>query len=425
MKTRSIILLVVVLTLCITSMSMAQTLHTLDGAALSVDEITGPPAGPCLYPNGPVVASWPYAMPFVCPLPGPPIGGPPPGGIFGGMASDPLRDTVYITDGDIIGEYSATGLPLNGWFNGVFGPTLTAMAYDSLAGVLFFTDGFTIVGVIPPPPPGCVPGTIVVFPWPYSPAPNAPLTGMTWDPTTGSLWGIDALGLVWNIPVGGPGVPVWPALPDPICGMLGPPQGLAFDIATPNPLSPPSIYITDGFIIAYSMIGAPAPAPPTFYTTAPCIPVPGSGTNGLAYTSHGITYSFGTDPAGFNPPMISSTGQFVSGPFGSGPISISILGADPTPGTVGGLFYTLGPAWGGGGAACPQIPGFSGNLISISPPFFGPIGPFPLVFGNLTLPGALPPGLPPGLDLYMQWFVKKGSGGRQVSDALEFTIGLP
>ena len=73
----------------------AQTLYGYDGSGAGiVDEITGPPAGLCGYPNGPLVFSFNTMQPWGCPTPGPALG---PN--LGDVANDMVNDTVWVTDG--------------------------------------------------------------------------------------------------------------------------------------------------------------------------------------------------------------------------------------------------------------------------------------------------------------------------------------
>ncbi len=399
--------------------SSAQTLLTYDGAGAAVVEITGPPAG-CGYPAGPVVGGFPTFVPFPCPTAGP-VFPPAPAGIAGGMATDRFTDTVYVSDGFVITAYTAAGAPITSWFPAL--GFVTGLAFDSGTGTLFHTDGVMIVGEIPPPAPGCAGAPIVVPPWPAAPAVFGPMTGLSWDPTTLTLWGVDVGGMVYTIPIGGPGFPVYPSVPDPTgCGLgfFGPVQGIAYDRSTPGAANPPAFFITDGAIISHQVLGG-APAIPTLPHPFPCIPVPAGPISGIAYTSRTVTIGVGTDPTGLPLPKLTSTGQWTSP---SGPLTIVLAGADPAAGTLAGLMYNFAPPF-GFGVACPAIPAFGGNALYLVPPLFGPIGPFPTAAGMLTLPAALPPGLPLGLQMNFQWIIAKGSGGFQASNAIAATIALP
>ena len=141
------------------SAPLAQTLYTFDGVA--VDEIAGPPGGPCGYPNGPLVGTFPSFVPFPCPTAGPVVVGP----CFGGVAVNKLTDTVWVSDGFVITEYGPGGAPITSFSIGAVLPAgpVAGMGWDSAGGILWLTDGFFAVGVVPPPPPGCgaLPGVVI------------------------------------------------------------------------------------------------------------------------------------------------------------------------------------------------------------------------------------------------------------------------
>jgi hypothetical protein len=403
--------------------STAQTLYTLDGPGGTVFEQTGPP-GFCFYPSGPIVGGFPYLATVLCPPPAPVPFAPP---FVGAIATDRVADTVWVTDGLTFSEFVASGPAAGTDVNGFFMPPgailpvgpVTGMSFDAAAGILWVTDGAFIAGVVPPPAPGCLLPPGIAFPIFPSPAP-APLTDLAWDPTTLTLWACDLAGFVTNIVPGGAIGPggVFPVAPGPPCGLAVPLTGIAYDTSTPNLITgtPPALYATDGVAVAYfNPPGFPAVIP-TFYTPVACYLNGAPPANGLDFTLRPIAYGVGTDPTGLAPPVMGSTGQ-TSIPSGPG-LALTLTGADATPGTVAGLIFGFGPA-------CPPIPGLGGNLIYVAPPFTGPLGPFPVVAGALTLPIAIPATAPPGPSIYLQRLVGKGSGGIQVSNGLEFTAGLP
>ena len=86
----------------------AQTIYALDAAAATVFEFTGPPAGPCAYPAGPIVSVFPTLAPFVCPTAGPTP--PPPVGILGDIAVNHVANTIWTTDGILLSEYTPAGV---------------------------------------------------------------------------------------------------------------------------------------------------------------------------------------------------------------------------------------------------------------------------------------------------------------------------
>ncbi|GJM21959.1 MAG: hypothetical protein DHS20C15_18740 [Planctomycetota bacterium] len=405
-----------------TGVANAQTLMGYGGGG--VYEFTGPPAGPCGYPTGPIIGGFTVPMPFICATAGP-VGAPAPLGILGGLANNSATDSTFVTDGFVITEYAFGGGVIRSFPPPAGLGPLTAIAYDP-AGVLYCTDGALAQGMLPPAAPGCAPGVAATPPWGIGlGALSPPVTGLTWHPPTGTLYGIDAGGTVLTAPPGGPSVAVWAAVPDATCGMLGafgPPQSIEFDRATPSPLSPSTFYLTDGAVLVRAHLGG-APGVPTGYTTGACTALPGPPVNGLAFTSHPVNYGTGSDPTGLLPPTFIHKGQF-STP--SGPVSVGIAGADPTPGGMAAIFYNFGPVPFGGGRACPPIPGLGGNGVLLGIPFFGPFGPvLPIPGGAAAIGTAVPPGLPVGFEVNMQWFVAKGSGGFQLSDAMSITVSVP
>lgn len=408
-----------VATLGLTPSVEAQNLMGYDGGGATVFEFNGPPVGPCAYPTGPVVGGFPTFVPFACPTVGPTA--PAPGGVLGGMANDSLTDTTFVTDGFVVTAYAAGGVPIDSFpVPPMFGGGLTALAFDPAAGILFMTDGAICAGFAPPG--ACAFPPIAVPPFPIG---VGLTTGLTWHAPSGTLFGVDAGGAVFTQPPGGlPGL-VWPAVPDLTCGVLGfagPLQSIAFDRSTPGAINPDSFYLTDGFAVVYANIGG-APALPTFYTPAPCFPVPGPPINGMVSTTRPVNFGVGTDPTGLVPPTFVQAGQFTTP---SGPLFLGIAGADPTPGTVAGLMWNIGPVPFGGAQLCPPVLALGGNGFLLGPPFFGPIGGgIPLAGGAGGIPAAIPGGLPIGFEVNFQWIVAKGSGGFQMSDGMSFTISLP
>jgi len=389
----------------------AQSLYLMDGAAggLSVTEITGPPAGPCAYPNGPVVSGFPYAIAGVCPTPGPALGP-----FLGDVAVDKVLDEVYVTDGVAIARYSAAGALLSGF--GVpavlgMGP-LTGLGFDSAGGILWITDGVMIAGLLPTVPGACgAPG--IAFPAFPAPAAAAPVTDVSWDPSTGFLFTCDAAGFIAAVvPGGGLAIAPYPAGGAGFCP-LGPLTGIAVNTASVGALAAPTLYVTDGLLVSHEVVGG-GPAPASFYTPVPCFPNPTPFSQGLAFAARPITYGKGGDPTGLVPPSIGALGQSILPNPG---FAVTLTGAVP----ASSAFLVVGT-----GAACPPL-GLGGNPWLVIP-FIATLGPIPTgAIGAVTLPAPLPaPGaLPPGFGLFMQWVVSKSTGGFQVSEGLELTTALP
>ena len=118
----------------------------------------------------------------------------------------------------------------------------------------------------------------------------------------------------------------------------------------------------------------------------------------------------------------SAVGQFVSGAAKGGSVSIYMVGADQTP-SFAALFAAIGPPIGPAPGA--PLTGLGGNtiLLPLANPLLDPIGPLPVLGGGIGASAALPPGVPAGTQVFLQWFVLKGSGGYQASDGLAFTVG--
>jgi len=436
--------LVTLVLAALTTPIAAQTLYVMDGTASGavLHQESIPSGAPCAQPNPLGLPVWPYIVPPPCA--GPPLG-PVVGPGFGDIAVDRTTDHVYVTDGLAVGEYTgdpacpaAPGVMLNSYtlppipspFSpGGFMSPLSGMAIDPVAGILWVCDPWTIVGLVGyGAPAGSCPALVVAIP-PFAPGvliPGIPsMTDLTWDPTTGTLWVIDigtlpGTGFVHNVAIGGAtlgtiGIPAGGP-----CGIV--PAGLtgvAYDLATPNAASPPSLYVSDVFgTIAY-LVAAPGPAvlaPPTFYTPSPCgasaIPV----TDGLAYSAGGITY--GT-------PRVSTTIEtFGQSILGSTTFGVEITGT--APGT--NVWAIVNYSFPGPGYLCPGAPA-GGTTLWVDPGAPGLtilIGPLP--------PGcfAIPAGLPAaaaltGLNIFVQ-VVDVPFGGLPAVDAssgMAFTLTAP
>ncbi len=416
MKRPFVALLSLVLIAGLVEGTTAQSVLSIAGGAATVFEHTGPPGGACAYPTGPLLFAFPFPGVLVCPLPGAFAFGPLS---VGDVGANRALDTVWVTNGLVVAEYTSLGVPLRSFPVpvGMFVPgPITGLDFAPGPGVLWITDGPFIAGLFPPAAPACIPPVVAVPAFP-SPSPG-PLTDVTWDPSSGSLWGCDGAGFVTNILIGGALGPFgfFPVGPAP-CPLGAVPQGIAYDTTTPTAFGgPPVLYVTDGAIWERFIPGGAA-APPTFYSPASCYPVPPvAPASGLAFTLTPIVYGVGSDPTGLPTPVIGATGQSATP---SGPMTITLAGAALAPGTAAALFYALGPT-------CPPIMFLGGNVLHLMPPLFGPLGPFPVVGGAVTFgPFALPPALPLGVSVYFQWLVGKGGGGFQASNGLEMTFGLP
>ena len=391
----------------------AQSVYGLDGGAATVLEMTGPPAA-CGYPTGPLLSAFPILAGFGCPLPGPV---PPPPGILGDLAVNKATDTIWVTDGLAIGEYVASGpalgTPITGFVPLPFGGLITGLGFDSAGGLLWMTDGVLAQAVIPPPPPGC-PGVGVVAIPPFPLPVAGPATDIEWDPLSGTLWVCDIAGMVTNVMIGGGLGPfgAFPAAPGP-CGLMPVLQGLALDNVGTTLFGIPTMYVTDGFMVAYMFLGG-IPAPPTFYTPAPCFPTMGP-MNGLALAARALPYGAGADNSGAPAPFAGSIGQTISP---NPAFTVTLSGS--VPGSLAFLYLSTT------GFYCPP-PVILGLpvLIDLSlPPTllgFAPVG----ALGTATFTTAIPPGFPPGVAGWLQWVAKTPLPSLQVSDALALNTDLP
>ncbi|MEW6071474.1 MAG: hypothetical protein AB1726_02620 [Planctomycetota bacterium] len=399
------------------SLAGAQSQYGFAAGGLVV-EGAGPPAGACGYPNGPLLSAFPVVVPFGCPLPTPPA---PPPMILGDIAVDKVADTAWATDGFICGEYIASGpalgTPITGFVPLPFGAggPITGLGYDSAAGFLWMTEGIFAQALIPPAPPGC-PGVGVVaiaaFPLPLFA--GAMATDIDWDPVTGTLWICDTLGLVTNVLIGGAIGPFgfFAAAPGP-CGLAVPLEGLAIDPVGSTVFGIPTMYVTDGFTIAYEMLGG-APGPPTFYTPAPCFPALGPLV-GLAFADRALSYGTGADNSGLAPPTIGSTGQTLSP---SGTFTVTLAGS--VPGSTAVLYMSTS------GFYCPPpvvlgLPIYIDLSTPVSLLGVVPVG----AAGTASLATGIPPGLPPGVTAWLQWLAVTPTPSLQVSEGLEVIVDLP
>ena len=380
----------------------AQSLYTYDVAATAIEH-TGPPGGPCAYPNGPIVSGFP-AIAGPCVAPGPAL---PP---LGDVTVDVTTNLVYVSDGPLIGVYTTAGVHL-GSHPSPLAP-ITGMGVDGVAGLLWITDGI-MYGALPLPLPLCgpiAPFAVGPFPAPIGAFFAAPLGGLDWDPITGTLWGCDFAGLVGNFfpgPASPPGpFGLFPVPPLP-CPLVPPLLGIAVDRAGPAGL----IYVTDGVTVSHMLPGG-APAPPTFYTPVPCYPVPAPPpVAGLAFTGHQITYGVGGNNLAGPIPVIGSIGNSYPGNPAYG---VTLSGA--TPGSVAYLKFSMG-------SSCPPLP-VLGVPVYIAVPRFTATVMVVGGGGTAAFASPIPAAFPVGLPVHLQWAVLSFPG-LAVTSGARLTLVAP
>ncbi len=401
----------------------SQTLYGSDGGAQTLWEFTTTPGGLCPAPN-PLSLSCNYRV-SMCGVTGPlPV---PAGSLNGDVAVNCATDTVYVTDGFVIGEYvgdSPCGSPPPCTPNNLFriptvlagagfGP-ITGMGMDetgTLSGAvptLYITDGKMLAG-IQPPTTTCGLSTLVfgpcIVPNPF----GVPFTDLTWDPLSTSLWACDVAGFVHQIQ----NCLVTASFnATALCGLGTTLTGVAFDVGSGRALSAggPALYVTDGISVSYlDLFGAAAA--PTFYSPVTCTPAP-APLNGLAYASHGVSYGF---------PRVSAR----CGTFGQSCAPGPTFGLEYS-GVPQGLLTVLiiNTSFPGPGYLCPPLPGL-GTLFWVDPTGFvlvlGPSAP-----ACTALPLPIPAAAPTGLNVFFQFlFLNTSFIAVDATEGCEFTITAP
>jgi hypothetical protein len=357
--------------------AFGQTLVGLEGPTALVDEFSGPAAGPCGYPGGPLLSSW-AAGGAACPGIG------PAGAFLGDVAVDKATNRIFVTDGLVVAVHRALGA-----FEGSFpapaglGP-LTGLGFDSAGNVLWATDGAIVVGLGPFPTPvpcGFIPAVAVApFPVPFA---GALATDVDWDTATGTLFVCDTAGVVTNLTAAGAAGPFGP-FPAPAACVPGALVGIAVDSTF---AAGTKLFVSNGVTIAGVLPGGAA-APPTFAFPVPCFPVP-AAVDGIALAAHGVRYGASSGPGGA--PKIGSLGQStVPGPS----FRIEVTGAPA--GDLAFLSLSFG-------ALCPALPALGATLL------IAPGGPSPVAgavvpaSGHMLVPTPIPGFAPIGVEAFAQW----------------------
>jgi len=395
----------------------------------------GPPTMLTTQPAPPVVTAPPCApIPPPCPLAFVP---PFPPGVFppslGGEAVDEATGMTYVTDGLIgIGAspyptacaIAGPFFPFGAWPPGPCGPIgppgppIVAMSDAAGVGTLWVLDAAGLVSLIPFPPGP--PIAQAFAPLPVLPTPMSGPTGIAFDPAGGMLWFTGAfvpLVVGTPVPVGFACAPPLPAgfvFPIPPC--LPPPWvGITVQTAAP-PLPPPAnLFVSNGIILGDLFTGV---------CPCPVLPPAVIPTTDIDFADLPYTYGAG---CGCGPPAIGFAGGYPV--LGNGAFAVTAAGIGPGV-AVGALFLSIAPA-------LPPIPigpcplNLSPLFLLLLPPLTPvlPVGPPPCP-GTVTYPLPIPAG-PPGLvgvPLFLQWVLFPNPAGPlpfELSDGLELTIGFP
>jgi hypothetical protein len=352
----------------------------------------------------------------------------PPG--LGGEAVDEAAGMTYVSDG-IIGIGASpypTACPVAGpffpfpaWPPGPcgpigLGPPIVAMSDAAGAGTLWVMDAVGLVSLIPFPPGP--PIAQAFAPAPILPTPMSGPTGISFDPAAGMLWFTGAfVPFVVGTPVfaGFPcaPLPVGPMFPVPPC--TPPPViGVTVDTAVAAP-APANLYVSNGLFygnVATGMCPCPVLPPAMIPTTD------------IDFADLPYTYGVG---CGCGPPAIGFAGGYPV--LGNGGFAVTASGIGPGV-AAGALYLSIAPA-------IPPLPIgpctlniFPGFLLLVPPivPVL-PVGPPPCP-GTATHPLPIPPG-PPGLvgiSFYLQYVFFPNPAGPlpfELSNGLEITIGFP
>jgi hypothetical protein len=286
------------------------------------------------------------------------------------------------------------------------------MCDSAVPGAIWVVNALGVLSLIPVAPGPPLAQTIV------PPAiPPGTVTGITFDPATGTLW---LTGAFTPFAVGLPPIPVGmfpcgmlpfgPLIPIPAC--LPPPFiGITVNSAVaPGPI--PALTVSNGLMTANLATGA---------CTCPVSPPAPLPTTDIDFAD--VPFSYGAG-CGCGPPTIGSAGGYPV--LGNGAFTITGIGFGPGPG-VAALALSIAP--GPFPLACGCVVNlFPGFLIFLPAVAVGPGGPPPCP-GTAAVPVGVPAGPPAlvGIPLYFEWVRIPGATpcGFELSDGLEVVVGFP
>jgi hypothetical protein len=380
----------------------AQSLWTIDTAG-TVTGQTGPAAGACGYPLGPLLAQWSHVTPGICATP------LATGGGAGDVGMNRALDQLWITDGFVAASYATYGTPLETGIDvaSLLGGPVTGIDWDPSLAALWVTDGTSAVAAAIQLSGFCydaVPLSSFALPT------AAPATALSYDALTDTLWVVDATGMLTQVtktgalgPLGSANVTATSG-----CGLAPGLTGVAVDSAGPAG----RIYVTDGITIAaVDMSAGGVAAAPTFYSPASCFPALTPSCDGLTVAATGNV--FGAASGGFLP-VIGAKGQsIVPNPT----LAIEVGGAK----NLDVAILVLGT-----GYLCPAP-------LVLGVPFH--VAPAPLIVAATVIVDAtgfasklLPLGVPTpiGKTVYLQWGIYTPSTGKVSSTrGMAMTTSLP
>lgn len=390
--------------LSLTQSTDAQTLLT--HTQRTVYETSGPFPMACPSPTGTLLNTTMTQGTSACQTLGFSTGHP-----YGGVAINKFTSLVWASDGFDITEYDADGIPLRTFPAPTPSGAVSGLGWDTAGGVLWVADLFSrsVMGIIPPPPPGCTAQPTVVFPAVTVPAIAAIVTGVTWDETTGSLFVCYDDGQVANIMTDGSVGPYGSPVPTPC--PLATAAGITIDSAASVTENVPIFTVVDVFGDYTYQDALGNAAPVTAYTPVACDTLPVAMLNGCAFSSGGTRYGVGGDTLGGIPPTIQTFHQCIS------PNPLFEVRVSGTPPGATAILY----ATDAGPMICPPV------VVIGLPIYFLPttlLTPGVVVtdgagVGILNAP--IPPGLPVGRRVNAQFLVL-APGQLQVTEGVHLTI---
>ncbi|MCR9246634.1 MAG: hypothetical protein NXI31_16500 [bacterium] len=325
--------------ICLTSAASAQRLVAYEPGRFREVQ----PDNPML--TGSVVVTGYPAVPALAP---PPVAFVPPGdSTFASFAGLNLYTNGLVITSTPTDAYPPSApplppLPIPAGLLTTLGGPVTGMAYDPLTGTVFLTAAAgRVVGVSPS---AGMPITVPAFSIPFT---TGAITGLEYDALTSALLAVDVTGTVYVFTAAG--VPSGP----PIVPTVAPPAGMTGDVAIDktdmkNAVGARPIYVSSGGV---------------YYDVT--LPVPTFEPHGLSPRTTGLAFQpmpaqslpLGGCPCGGMTPAVGVTSAAVAGNTGFG---LTVSGVAPSRPVLFGLdfaFTAAFPVINGGGCGLGLIPG--------------------------------------------------------------------